>query len=315
MLDNFSPNKKSPNGSNDGFSTDNNDADYIMVDFGTTGSFVEHDDDEYDYCDDIVVPEREEEPVFLPDSDDNNLDLIDEEEMILEEAVGQPSIRQILEKAHESASQVVSYVTDEEEEPEDDHEDHEDDEVDDINSKTEVAAATSASSSATVQEQAQEMTDVPESQASVKEEEDPATKNEASSPPMGLTYVATSMAKESSAAEKAMSAAAPNLGRMSNKKRRKKMKLMKKAAAAAKAVATLTTSTDAPPLSSSSSGSDVMENKTTKGSGSKTSSTSRPQTRYYNKRVASIAAVACATETLASYRAEVKQKQGSKVHG
>ena len=312
MLDNFSSNKNSPgNSSSEGFNTDN-DADYIMVEVGP-GSFVEDDDDEYDYCDDIVS--EREEPAFFPDNNDdnNNLDLIDEDEMILEEAVGQPSIRQILEKAHESASQVVSYVTDEEDQ--DDHEDHED-EVNASSSKTEVAAATSASLSATIKEQPQEITDVPESQASAKTKEVHATNEEASSPPVDITDAATSMVKASSAPDNAMTTAPPNLGRMSNKKRRKKMKLMKKAAAAAKAVATLTTSADAPPLSSSSSSSSKVTEKAKKGSdSSKSSLASFPQTRYYNKRVASIAAVACATETLASYKAKVNQKHGSKVHG
>jgi hypothetical protein len=83
-------------------------------------------------------------------------------------------------------------------------------------------------------------------------------------------------------------------GRMSNKKRRKKMKLLKKAAAAASAAAAL--SSDVPRSASMTSSSSKSAKKHTKVA---------PATRYQSKRVANVA-VACATETLASYKAELK---------
>lgn len=88
-------------------------------------------------------------------------------------------------------------------------------------------------------------------------------------------------------------------GRMSNKKRRKKMKLLKKAAAAAKAAAAL--SCDVPQSAN-----------TTSTNKPKKSFKLTPSTRYQNRRVANVA-VACATETLASYKAELKTAS-KKVH-
>lgn len=88
-------------------------------------------------------------------------------------------------------------------------------------------------------------------------------------------------------------------GRLSNKKRRKKMKLLKKAAAAASAAAAL--SSDVPRSASTTSSNSTKS--------SKKQTRAVPFTRYQSKRVANVA-VACATETLASYKAELKS--GSK---
>jgi len=89
-------------------------------------------------------------------------------------------------------------------------------------------------------------------------------------------------------------------GRMPNKKRRKKMKLLKKAAAAASAAAALSSDV---PRSAFLTSSSKSAKKPTKVA---------PVTRYQSKRVANVA-VACATETLASYKAQL-QSTSKKEH-
>lgn len=102
-----------------------------------------------------------------------------------------------------------------------------------------------------------------------------------------------------SIAEKALEDMKPTTSRLSNKKRRKKMKLMKRAAAAAAAAAALSEMTayvpTAPTLPSSPS------RKTKKPKSSKT------------RKAHNSVAVACATETMESYRQELAntKKKGS----
>ena len=241
MLDNLTNEAKSS--SNENVSEN----DYIMVECDCD-SFDE-DDEDYDYCDDALS-----EGIQL----EQHLDLT--EDMILEEA-GQPSIQQILDEAHKSASQVV-YVTEDEQEP------------------------TLDSSSRFQESLPPELPKEPTATTTTTTAKEDSTE----AAPTDITDVAPNGA----------ATPMPNLGRMSNKKRRKKMKLLKKAAAAAKAATAL--SGEAPMSAANSS------TNTKKAS---SSAKSRPMSsRYYNKRVANIA-VACATETLSSYKAELQTKSNS----
>jgi hypothetical protein len=103
-------------------------------------------------------------------------------------------------------------------------------------------------------------------------------------------------------------------GRMPNKKRRKRMKMLKKAAAAAaddKAAAAnlsaVETTSACTSTSTSASTSSDSRKKTFKND--RNNRNKGPTSRYINKRNANIAAVACATESLATYNKAVIQNK------
>lgn len=265
-------------------------SDSTMLD--TTASLVtknsSDDNNDNDY---IMVDCCNNSTSFIEEEDDEEYDYCDDamsegiqreqhlqldltEEMILEEAE-LPSIQHILDEAHRSASRVV-YVT------EDEHEHEEKDQA------TLLTESAESHDSLLAYQRA-----VPAATGALELPKEPvvaaigsnATKVEEDAAPVDITTDV--------AASAAHSTPAPNLGRMSNKKRRKKMKLLKKAAATDKAAAAL----------ADNDGSTT----TVSAAKIKTSSSNSAKSRYRIKRVANIA-VACATETLASYKEDLQTK-------
>lgn len=236
-------------------------------------SYLDIDEEDYDYCDDIVLSDGEQSQQGC-----YHLSVSLTEDMILEEAQ-QPSLRNVLDEAHRSASKLglgSSICTTGEDEqsvgPEAEDDNEEDDDDDDMHSPGRLE---SSASDASVPSTA----DAPHN-----------PKTTAVTAPL-LPKPKRTDEKESGKSPTCASALVSQIGRISNKKRRKKMKQLKKEAAAAKAAAALSMTTE-----SSSKDVDKKHKKLFK-----TSTVSRP---HHGKRVANIA-VACAAETLASYKAEV----------
>ncbi|CAB9501011.1 expressed unknown protein [Seminavis robusta] len=275
--------------SNDSNSDDN---EYIMVDTTPLSFDFEEettlcDDEDYDYCDDAISEGIQSECLNLT------------EDMILEEAE-KPSIQYILDEAHRSASQLVSMDT----EPADTENGGAA-----VPGILESSASDASGFSASAPGQNTTKVDIPmeiTTQERPKEETPIQTESDGPKPTttvktkttLTLTLSNATALMASNKSDPAESDAQVG-GRMSNKKRRKKMKLMKKAAAAAMAAAA---------LSEASSGAVVKHSTPPSPSSSRTSSgKSSPKassSRYNKKRVANIA-VACATETLSSYKAEL----------
>lgn len=226
--------------------------DYIMVDacdYYVDSEAGGGEEEEYDYCDDAM---REGVPGYSC-----SFAFSLSEDMILEEAE-QPSIQHILDEAHESVSQLVSLVSDQEH-PDQDRRDQEN------TTQLNQVPGILESSASDVSVHSSPLSDTP------KQESKQPAPTTATAQLQGVLG-----------------------GRLSNKKRRKKMKLLKKAAAAASAAAALSSEL---PRSASTTCSNSTKS-------TKKHTKVVPSTRYQSKRVANVA-VACATETLASYKAQL----------
>ena len=276
---------------------------YILVDPSPSlDDDDDDDDDEYDYCDDVSS-----QGSIRSDCLPLLLSLTDE--LILDEAAGEPSMERVLEEAHASASPLLGALSK------------------NFDNVTAGAVAAAVGGGGDMEQPkcfledhqvgiANDMPGILESSASdnsLLPHHEHATGNDdddldddgvCRSEDVPGTVAFHDTQPESSK---------PQLGgggRMSNKKRRKKMKQLKKAAAAAKAAVALS-STVSSSIPTATTATSTMSTNTivSGGVGNKSSNKFNIHltSRYNKRRVANIA-VACATESLVSYKAQITAK-------
>jgi hypothetical protein len=290
---------------------------YVLVDtfspcFEDDNNEVDEDDD-YDYCEDALSEGMQSASIHL---------MMLTEDLILDEAATDP-LSIILDDAHASASQlVISFKNDDAsimnhlDEGDDDDDVCHENEAHDVPGILESSASDNSVFSVPAPTQDDDPLAKENDMAANSEGEQESDEQETSSTTRTLTNTANATMQAQAAntlfvissyhtAEPIPeSESTPQVGgRMSNKKRRKKMKQMKKAAAAAKAVVALTVTSAPSPSVATNAAACTYANPSADSKHSLKANIS-PTSRYTKKRVANIAVV-CATETLASYKAQL----------